>query len=75
MRGAAFSRPLHTVDAHDPDHLLVISAKTQFGGGEQPVDDEDVLVDAGIDELRRAICIEYERGGISPCTMPRGKTT
>src|SRR3546814_8238126 len=40
--------PIGSDDAHS---LLVFAAQPQLGGAEQPVDDQDVLVDAGVDEF------------------------
>lgn len=41
------------VGAYDPRRLLAL-AETEFGGGEQPIDDHAVLPDAVIDELALA---------------------
>ena len=42
--------------ADNPDDLLAIAApKAQLGGAEQPVHDQDVLVDAAVDDLRLAV--------------------
>src|SRR5690606_10038064 len=48
-------------DADNPDGLLAIAAaKAQLGSTEQAIHDQDVLVDAAVDDLRFAIGADDE---------------
>ena len=46
--------------ADDPDDLLALAAQPQFGRGKQAIDDQDVLVCTGVDELRLAVRADDE---------------
>jgi hypothetical protein len=55
------------VGAHDPDGLLAVAAaKAQLGRAEQAVDDQDVLIDAAVDDLGSPSEPMTKIGGISP---------
>jgi hypothetical protein len=51
----------HPIGANNPDRLLALAAaKTQFGGAEQAIDDQEVLVDPAVGDLRFAIGADDE---------------
>ena len=48
--------PVSLFDTNDPDGLLAITAtETKLGGPEEAIDDQDVLVNTAVDDLRLAI--------------------
>jgi hypothetical protein len=52
---------LSLLDANDPDRLLLLAAtKTQLSRSEQPIDDQDVLVNTAVDDLGLALGTDDE---------------
>lgn len=65
-----------SIGPNNPDRLLVLAAaKPEFRSPKYPVDDQDIPVNAAVDDFRVSVGPENEDRRHLPWTIPPGNST